>query len=92
MRREELKVYRIVGHMLISHDRFPERRIFRLEIPATKESEALEKVYSLLGSRHKLKRRHIEIAEIREIQPSEALSPYVKKLLSAGEVSETGPT
>jgi len=80
----EIKVYRIIGKMLLSHDHFPEERIFRMEIPAVSEKDALEKVYSDLGSRHKLKRSHIKIIEIKEISPEQALSPYIKKLLTIG--------
>lgn len=80
----EIKVYRIIGKMLLSHDHFPEERIFRMEIPAVSEKDALERVYSELGSRHKLKRSHIKIIEIKEIPPEQVLSPYVKKLLTIG--------
>lgn len=80
----EIKIYRIIGKMLISHDHLPEERIFRLEVPAAKEEDAIERVYSELGSRHKVKRSHIKILEVREVSPSEALSPYVKKMLSLG--------
>jgi large subunit ribosomal protein LX len=80
----EIKVYRITGKMLLSHDHFPEERVFRMEIPAVSEKDALEKVYSELGSRHKVKRSHIKVIEVKEIPPEQAASLYVKKLLSIG--------
>lgn len=78
----EVKVYRITGTMLLSHDRYPEERVFRLEVPASSLRDALERVYSELGSRHKVKRRHIKIKEVVELRPEEAVSAYVRKLLS----------
>jgi len=81
----EKKVYRIVGRMLLSHDHFPEERLFRMEVVALSDKEALERVYSQLGSKHKLKRSHIKILEIEEVPPEQAASSYVKKLLSLGE-------
>lgn len=80
----EAKIYRVTGEMLVSPDHFPEKRIFRLEIVARNEKEALEKIYSELGSRHKIKRSHIKILELREISKEEVLSSYVKKLLAMG--------
>ena len=63
----EVKVFRVKGTMLLSHDRFPEWRRFSVYVRALKKEHALEKVYSDLGSRHKLKRYHIRIDEIEEV-------------------------
>lgn len=63
----EVKVYRITGRMLLSHDRFPEWRNFTVYVRALREEHALEKVYSELGSRHKLKRYHIKIDKVEEV-------------------------
>ncbi len=63
----EVKIFKISGKMLLSHDRFPEWRKFTLYVRALKESHALEKVYSELGSRHKLKRYHIKIEKVEEV-------------------------
>ncbi|MEM0326740.1 MAG: 50S ribosomal protein L18Ae [Desulfurococcaceae archaeon] len=78
---EEVKIYRIVGYMLISHDKNPTWQKFTLELRALNKEQALEKLYSLLGSRHKLKRFHIKILNVEAISPEEAVKPYVKKLL-----------
>ncbi|MEM0000745.1 MAG: 50S ribosomal protein L18Ae [Desulfurococcaceae archaeon] len=77
----EIKIYRITGRMLVSHDRLPTWQKFVQEIRALNEKDALEKVYSLLGSRHKLKRRHIKIIEVKEISPEEASKPYILQIL-----------
>ena len=64
---EEVKIFKISGKMLLSHDRFPEWRKFSVYVRALKKEHALERVYSELGSRHKLKRYHIKIEEVREV-------------------------
>ena len=62
----EVKIFKVRGRMLLSHDRFPEWRDFTLYGRALKKEHALERVYSELGSRHKLKRYHIKIEEVKE--------------------------
>jgi large subunit ribosomal protein LX len=77
----EIKVYRIVGYMMIGHDKYPVWQKFTQEVRALTEKEALEKVYSNLGSRHKLKRYHIRIEKVEVITPEEATHPEVLSLL-----------
>lgn len=76
----DVKVYRIYGFALFSHDKLPEWRKFVVEIRAIKKEHALEKLYSEFGSRHKLKRSHIKIVKIEEISPDEAKSRYIRTL------------
>ncbi|MET1102339.1 MAG: 50S ribosomal protein L18Ae [Pyrodictiaceae archaeon] len=76
----EVKVYRIEGRMLISHDSLPTWWKFSKEVRALKPEHAIEKVLSELGSNHKLKRYHIVIERITEIRPEEARSRYVQVL------------
>ncbi|MCE4624314.1 MAG: 50S ribosomal protein L18a [Desulfurococcales archaeon] len=76
----EVKVYRVTGKMLISHDKFPEWRKFSVYVRALKKEHAAEKVYSELGSRHKLKRYHIKIEEIKEVPLEEVDDLNVIKL------------
>jgi large subunit ribosomal protein LX len=77
----EVKIYRITGRMLISHDRYPTWQNFTQEVRALSEKDALEKVYSVLGSRHKLKRYHIKIEKVEVIPPEEATSPRILHIL-----------
>ncbi len=63
----EVRVYRVSGEMMLSHDKFPEWRKFTVYVRAVKPEHAVEKVYSDLGSRHKLKRYHIKIREVKEV-------------------------
>ncbi len=55
--------------------------IFTRELFAEKESHAREKVLSELGSRHRVKRREIEIKEIKEIKPEEVQDLDLRKIL-----------
>ncbi len=63
----EVKIFKVIGKMMISHDKFPEWRKFEIYVRALKEEHAKEKIYSDLGSRHKLKRYHIKIENIIEV-------------------------
>lgn len=76
----EVKIYRVSGKMLIRHDRLPTWQKFSIEVRALKPEDAIEKVLSELGSRHKLRRRHIRIEEVREISLEEATNPQVRAL------------
>ena len=74
-----VKVYRIRGCIRL---RTGESQKFSIELSAMKKEHALEKLYSLLGSRHKAKRSHIKIESVEEIRPEEAKSSYIRDLLS----------
>jgi large subunit ribosomal protein LX len=75
-----VKIYRVSGEMLLSHDRFPEWRKFTVYVRALKPEHALEKVYSDLGSRHKLRRRHIRIHKVEEVPLEEVDDLYIIRL------------
>ena len=76
----EVKVYRIYGFALFSHDKMPEWRKFIVEIRALKPEHAIEKLYSNFGSRHKMKRSHIKIVKIEEIPPEQAIRKEIRDL------------
>ncbi len=59
----EVKTFRISGKMRLKLDWIP----FSKEIRALKEEHALEKLYSLLGSNHKVKRNLIVIEKVEVI-------------------------
>ncbi len=58
---------------------------FKQEIIAAKPEHAKEKVYAELGSRHRVKRYHIKIISIEEIQPEEITNPNLKKFVTGEE-------
>jgi len=69
MKMSEVKTYRIVG--LINKPNFKNR--FRKEVRAVKPEDALEELYKLFGSKHRVKRFQIKIESIEEV-PAEELS------------------
>ncbi|NPA97727.1 MAG: 50S ribosomal protein L18a [Crenarchaeota archaeon] len=76
----DVKVFRIYGYMLIGVSHAPEWRKFVKEIRAAKLSDAIEKLYSELGSKHKVKRSNIKILKVEEIKPEEAQDRYIQEL------------
>jgi len=57
---------------------------FTKDVVAEGEDAAMEKVYSVLGSKYGIKRRLIKINEIKEIKPEESDDPMVRYLTSGG--------
>lgn len=72
----KVKVFRVKGEILDPKMLTP----FVREIRALKPEDAVEKVHSELGSRHRLKRYHIRISKIEEIKPEEVKNLVIKKL------------
>lgn len=54
---------------------------FSKELIALKEDHVKERIYSELGSRHRVKRRDITISSIKEIQPEEVKDLDLRKIL-----------
>ncbi len=67
----EVKIFRVEGYMLISHDKYPTWQKFSKEVRALTKEQAIEYVYSVLGSNHKLRRKHIKITSVKEISLDE---------------------
>ena len=55
---------------------------FTKDVIAENNEKAVERVYSVMGSKHGIKRRLIKITEIREIKPDESEDPVVRYYLS----------
>ena len=58
---------------------------FNQEIMAAKPEHAVEKVYAEIGSRHRVKRHHIKIINVEEVQPEQITNPILKKLVAGEE-------
>jgi len=69
-----MKVYRISGTFLMGNS----NQIFTKEIIGKGKSEALELLYSDLGSKHNVNRRNIKIEKITEIKPGNIEDPIVR--------------
>jgi len=63
----EVKTFRITGEVKKPRTTIP----FSLEIRATKEQEAIEKIYTDMGSRHKARRLEIKLKKIEELKTGE---------------------
>ena len=73
-----MKVFRVTGEI-----RKPNLKTsFKKEIIALKPEHAIEKVYTELGSKHRVKRVHIKILNVEEVQPQDIKNPTLKKLVT----------
>ena len=79
----EVKVFRVIGK--IRKPNFQTE--FRKEVRALKPEDAVEKVYMLLGSKHRVKRFQMTISKVEEIAPEEIEDFIVKKLTPGAEDS-----
>ena len=55
---------------------------FVKEVLADKGEHAVEKVYSEIGSKHRVKRCHITISEVQEIPADQIENPVLKKIVA----------
>ena len=79
----EVKVFRVVGKI-----RKPNFQTdFRKEVRALSPEDAVEKVYTLLGSRHRVKRFQMVISKVEEVAPQDVEDIIVKKLTPGAEKS-----
>jgi len=78
----DTKVWRAVGKYKKNKRTFT----FTKELIALKESHARERILSELGSRHRVKRRSIEISEVVEIKPEELVSLKLRTILGVESV------
>ena len=62
----EVKTFRITGEVKKPRTTIP----FSLEMRATKEEDAIEKIYTDIGSRHKARRLEIKLTKIEELKTS----------------------
>jgi len=76
----EVKVFRVLGEIRKPNLKTP----FSKEVIALKPEHAVEKVYTELGSKHRVKRFHIKINKVEEVAPQDVEDPLIRKIL-AGE-------
>ena len=76
-----MKAYEIKGAFRISvRDWQP----FKIEVASADEPAAVEKAFSLIGSRHKVKRQFVKIEGVRAMKAEEITDHQVKYLLETG--------
>ena len=71
------KIFRIKGK-IVGKD---EPMVFTKEYKAMKEEDAIEKIYSEIGSKHHVKRTSIKIVEVSEISADEVQDPILQAVL-----------
>lgn len=71
------KIIRIKGE-IVGKD---EPMVFSKEYIVVKENDALEMMYSEMGSRHSVKRANVKVVEVSEISAEDVQSPIVRKTL-----------
>ena len=71
------KNFRVKGSFVMGS----ETQVFTKEFRAIKEEEIYEKLYSIFGSKHGIKRNQIKVDSIEEITEDEVLDPVVKAIL-----------
>ena len=71
------KIFRIKGSFVLGS----ETQVFTKELRAINEEDIYEKIYSIFGSKHRIKRNQIKIDSIEEIAEAEVEDPIVKPIL-----------
>lgn len=75
-----MKAFEVSGQFMISHKKW---QPFAMEVAAADEAAAKERTLALLGSRHKVKRKSVQIGGVRTLKPEEVTDHLVKHLLGA---------
>lgn len=57
---------------------------FTIEVASADEAAAIEKTFSLMGSRHRVKRQWVKIEAVRALKPEDITDHRVKYLLEVG--------
>jgi large subunit ribosomal protein LX len=73
-----MKVFKVTGEINKPKLRTP----FIKEVLADKGEHAVEKVYSEIGSKHRVKRCHITICNVQEISVDQIINPTLKKIVT----------
>jgi large subunit ribosomal protein LX len=76
-----MKAYEIKGEFRISVTRW---QPFTIEVASADEPTAVERVFSLIGSRHRVKRSLVRIDGVRAMKPEEITDHQVKYILEVG--------
>ncbi len=79
----EVKVYRVTGN--IKKPNFSTE--FQKEVRALNPEDATEKIYMLLGSKHRVKRFQMKISKVEEIEPKDVKDLIIRKMTPGAENS-----
>ncbi|MCJ7794188.1 50S ribosomal protein L18Ae [Candidatus Bathyarchaeota archaeon] len=73
-----MKAFKVTGEINKPKLKTP----FVRELLAYKSEHAVEKVYAEIGSKHRVKRCHIKITNVKEISAEEIENPILKKIVT----------
>jgi large subunit ribosomal protein LX len=73
-----MKAFKVTGEIIKPKLKTP----FVKEVLADKSDHAVEKVYSEIGSKHRVKRCHIKISDVHEIPADQIENPILKKIVT----------
>lgn len=73
-----MKVFRVTGEI----NKPNLKTSFAKEVVVAKPEHAVEKVYAEIGSKHRVKRFHIKILNVKEVSPEEIEDPILKKMVA----------
>jgi len=76
-----LKVFRVTGEIQKPNL----KTSFRKEIVAAKPEHAVEKVYTEIGSKHRVKRFHIKIISVEEVPPDKIENLILRNFVAGEE-------
>jgi large subunit ribosomal protein LX len=80
-KKNNMKVFKVIGEI-----RKPNLETsFKKEVIAIKPEHAVEKVYAELGSKHRVKRFHIEITRVEEVPPDKIENLLLRKIVVGEE-------
>ena len=82
-----MKAYRVSGTAPFGS----QRQHFSYDVPAENADVATEKVYSTLGSRHRIMRRKINIESVGEIDPRTSTEPTIMHVFREEIAAKGGP-
>jgi len=72
----KVRVYRVIGKIIKPNF----QTTFQKEVRALNPENAVEKVYNILGSKHRVKRFQIKIGEVKEINLEDIKDPIIRQL------------
>ncbi|MFW5946530.1 MAG: 50S ribosomal protein L18Ae [Candidatus Natronoplasma sp.] len=79
-----MKVHRVMGKFRMSKKKGEWQR-FSKEVISEDEESAIEKIYSLFGSKHRVKRTNIKIYDTEEIDEDEVENDLIKEKIEVEE-------
>ncbi len=75
-----MKAFEVSGQFIESRRKW---QPFALEVAAADETAAKEKTLALMGSRHKVKRKYIQIENVKSLKVEEITDHAVRHILEA---------